>query len=152
MDDNPATFVVGIDGSDHSLIALTRAIGEARAHDAQLRVVHVAEAVTGAVLHLPDEVSVSTTELADARRDEVWAHAEQTLQAADVPIERVNLEGRPSEAIVEYCSDVASSLLIVGTRGRGRLASALLGSTATAAIQHAPCDVLVARPPTATEQ
>jgi nucleotide-binding universal stress UspA family protein len=140
-------FVVGVDGSDHSLVALRRAVEEAEAHGANLHAVHVAEPVTGAMLHLPDDVNVSTTELAADRREEVWANSEQVLESASGSTERVDLEGQPAEAIVEYCSSVNASLLIVGTRGRGRIATALLGSTAMAAIQDPPCDVLVARTP-----
>jgi nucleotide-binding universal stress UspA family protein len=147
MEAKTRIFVVGVDGSDHSLVALRRAVEEAGAHGASLHAVHVAEAVTGAVLHLPDDVNVSTTELAADRREEVWANSEQALESAPASTERVDLEGQPAEAIIEYCSSVEASLLIVGTRGRGRIATALLGSTAMAAIQNAPCDVLVARSP-----
>ncbi len=137
--------VVGVDGSDHSLIALAKARQEALRRGDELRVVHVTD-VTPAVLHLPDGVTVRTTDLAEAGRKDVWAKVERALGRDDEGIDRVDRDGYPADVLVDYCEEVGADLLVVGTRGRGRLASTLLGSTSLRALEHARCDVLVAKP------
>jgi nucleotide-binding universal stress UspA family protein len=135
--------VVGYDGSEHSDLALRRAIQEAGLRDAELHVVHV-EDVTPAVLHLPDGVTVSTLDLAATRREEVWAQGVRLLDF-DGPISRVDLDGYPADELVDYCAEVSADLLVMGTRGRGRLATTFLGSTSLRALERAHCDVLIAK-------
>lgn len=51
--------------------------------------------------------------------------------------------GRPAELIVELGRATPVQLIVVGSRGRGRLTEVLLGSTAQAVLHHAPCAVTV---------
>lgn len=135
--------VVGYDGSEQSGLALRRAAEEAGMREAELHVVHVVD-VTPAVLLLPSDVTVNTAELAAARHQEVWDRAAPLLDP-DGPIKRVDLEGYPADALVDYCEKVGADLLVVGTRDRGRLASTFLGSTSHRALERAHCDVMVAK-------
>lgn len=135
--------VVGYDGSEQSDLALRRAIQEALLREAEVHVVHVVD-ITPAVLLLPGEVTVNTADLAEARHQEVWETAAPLLDY-DGPIRRVDLEGYPADALVEYCGKVDADLLVLGTRGRGRLASTFLGSTSLRALEHASCDVVIAK-------
>jgi len=50
--------------------------------------------------------------------------------------------GYPADEIVSAAADWYADLIIIGTRGRGRLAQLLLGSTAEAVIRRATCPVL----------
>jgi nucleotide-binding universal stress UspA family protein len=68
------------------------------------------------------------------------------MDQAGVPVERVDLDGYPPDTLVAYADDAAASLLVVGTRGRGELASLILGSTSHRALHLAKCDVLVVKP------
>jgi len=83
--------------------------------------------------------------VAEAQRASVWSGLEQVIDESDVAIERVDLDGYPPDTLVEYANDVDAALLVVGTRGRGDLASLILGSTSHRAIQLAECDVLVVK-------
>lgn len=53
--------------------------------------------------------------------------------------------GRPASVIVAEAQRAGSDLVIVGSHGRGALASFALGSVAAEVVDHAPCPVLVAR-------
>ena len=55
------------------------------------------------------------------------------------------LEGSPAEAILEVVHARECDLIIMGSRGLGRLAGALLGSQSQKVLQHAPCPVLIVR-------
>jgi len=60
-------------------------------------------------------------------------------------VETVAVSGRPASAIVTLAEHTHADLVIVGSRGRGPIASMLLGSVAAEVVDHAPCPVLVAR-------
>jgi nucleotide-binding universal stress UspA family protein len=135
------TVVVGVDSSPYAAEVLERAIVEARLRSDELHVVHVFNAP---VIYL--EVPIDFEVVAEAERKAVWEPLETLMSEAGVPIERVDLEGYPPDTLVAYADEVGASLLVVGTRGRGELASLILGSTSHRAIHLSRCDVLVVKP------
>jgi nucleotide-binding universal stress UspA family protein len=137
------SVVVGIDDSPVARAVLSRAMNQARWRGTDLHVVHV--------FHLPmvyTEAAINWSEVAEAQRTSVWAAVAEELEVEDVRIERVDLEGYPPDVLVDYASQVEAELLVVGTRGRGEIASLILGSTSHRAIHLATCDVLVVKAPT----
>ena len=144
MTDVRRVVVVGIDGSDHSLMALRRGIADAALRQADLHVLYVTD-VTPAVFHLPDSSKVSTTDLATVEREKAWEQAQPFLDSSPAPTRRVELDGNPADAIVDYCQQVDAELLILGTRGRGKLATTFLGSTSLRALERSHCDVLIVK-------
>ena len=62
----------------------------------------------------------------------------------DVAVRRVVTRAQPVEALLENAAD--ARLLVVGSRGHGGFAGAILGSTSQALIYHASCPLLVVRP------
>ncbi len=138
-------IVAGIDDTGHSTTVLEHAMIAARVRKATLHVVHV--------FHMPATVTsgygifpVDVERLAEAERRRVWDKVRGHLDRAEIAVERVDLEGYPPDALVAYVKNVGAELLVVGTRGRGELASIVLGSTSHRAIHLAPCDVLVVKP------
>ena len=55
------------------------------------------------------------------------------------------LEGPPAEAILEISKTRNNDLIVMGTRGLGRLSGLLLGSQSQKVIAHAQCPVLLVR-------
>jgi nucleotide-binding universal stress UspA family protein len=142
MDNRP--IVVGVDGSPQSLLAVSLAVEEAAYRRAPLQIAHCAD-VTPAVLHLSGGVDVNTKALAEQQHAEVWEKVAPATDGADVEVELVELNGNPADELVAHCERVGASLVVVGTRGRGRVASAVLGSTSMRILEHAPCPVLIAK-------
>lgn len=54
--------------------------------------------------------------------------------------------GKPAAELVRMASELDAELLVVGSRGRHELGSAVLGSVASELIRRAPCPVLVVPP------
>ncbi len=67
------------------------------------------------------------------------------LAEAGLAVRRHPVPGRAPDAILATASEVGADLIVTGSRGRGRLATMLLGSVAIEVAMHAPCAVLVAR-------
>ncbi|KQV69583.1 hypothetical protein ASC64_06980 [Nocardioides sp. Root122] len=134
--------VVGVDGSPTSLAALDWAAEQARLEERRLTIVHAATVGTLAATHV------------DARRIIAVMHAEgrgvlriaheraKGHRLADV---RTVLRLDDARSVLLDASRHAH-LLVVGSRGRGPVASLVLGSVGVALSQHARCPVAVHRP------
>lgn len=79
----------------------------------------------------------------------------QALQRDAATLATVGLEvsthvivGRPASAITERAGESRADLIVMGSRGRGPIATMVLGSVSAEVSVHAPCPVLVARTPT----
>jgi nucleotide-binding universal stress UspA family protein len=55
--------------------------------------------------------------------------------------------GDPAEEIIAAATRLDADMIVMGSRGMGRLGSAILGSVASAVLRSAPCPVLVSREP-----
>ena len=141
---NAGPVVVGLDGSDASIVALDRAVLEAGWRGVELHVVHALD-VTPAVHHLAGNQKISTRELAETDRDEVWKRAASILDGADVEVVKVNRDGKAADALTDYAKEVDASVIVVGPRGRGRVTKALLGSTAQGVVKSAERDILLVK-------
>jgi nucleotide-binding universal stress UspA family protein len=127
-------------------LVVARGIEQARWRGADLHVVHAT--------YMPivyTEAAINWDEVARAQRETVWAGVQDAIDNADIRVEKVDLEGYPPDTLVVYAGDVAASLLVVGTRGRGDFASLILGSTSHRAIHLSECDVLVVKAPSQAE-
>jgi nucleotide-binding universal stress UspA family protein len=67
------------------------------------------------------------------------------LAAPGRTVETLTQLGRPADAIVEEAARFRADLVIMGSRGRGPIRSALLGSVSAEVVDRAPCPVLIAR-------
>ena len=54
-------------------------------------------------------------------------------------------EGRAEEEIVELAEQLGAGLIVMGSRGHGRLRRALMGSVSEAVVRYAHCPVTIVR-------
>lgn len=139
-------IVVGIDDSAAGEAALHTAISFAAALGAEVDAVFVSH-VPATVLAAMGGVPSAGEDFAAAQRTQVWDRMRPVIAASPVTVHGIDLEGYPPDALVDHARGVDADLVVVGTRGRGDLASLLLGSTSHRVVNHAPCNVLVVRPP-----
>lgn len=138
----PGSVLVGADGSPCSDTAVQWAATYARAHSRPPAVVHGAGAAVGTELGIDLEEARQALMAAGQR---VIEHALELVEATSPSVAvSVHLELRePRELLIDKAAD--ASLLVLGSRGRGTVASLLLGSVSVALASHAPCPVVVAR-------
>jgi len=137
-------IVAGIDESEHSAHGLTRAIRLAEVLSAELHVVHALH-IPGTLLAVLNQVPADIVQLEQAQRDSVWAVADPILEESEAPVKRVDVNGYPADALVEYAEAVGAEMIVIGSRGRGELAALFLGSTSHRILHLAHCDVLVVK-------
>ena len=136
--------VVGVDESERSASAATTACRVAAALDCAVHAVFVTHVPTSMLAVLAG-VPSAASDYVDARREAVWERVGPALDECGVEVKRVDLEGYPPDTLVAYAAEVGARMIVVGSRGRGDLASLILGSTSHRVLNHASCDVLVAR-------
>jgi nucleotide-binding universal stress UspA family protein len=141
--------VVGVDGSPGARTALVLALDETARRGAVLDVVSAYAATlvwTGGVpLDVPnvEAVRADTEQRAQELVDEVVRDAFPAgVPGPAVDVRVVAAEGRPVPVLLSAAE--GADLLVVGSRGRGGMRSALLGSVALHCLSHAPCPVLIA--------
>lgn len=87
-----------------------------------------------------DRMQADATEGAQAILDEARA----ALGAPEAEVHA--LRGEPAAAICRYAEEVGAAAIVLGSRGRGGLKRAVLGSVSDHVVRHAPCTVVVTGP------
>ena len=146
----PSPILLCADGSDEALDALAAGV-DLLGPGGPYVLVSVADAPDPDVLsgtgHAGAELSAEEFDLAVGRAHEsareVVGEAEARLGLGDVEV-RV-LGGEPASAICELAAELDARAIVLGTRGRGGLSRALLGSVSDYVVRNAPCTVVVTR-------
>ena len=133
-------ILIGVDGSEESRAALAFAANLARPAGASLLLAYVVEP-RSADRELPGEWDVPERSYAAALLSEL----ERECAQREVPAEGRTAIGHVAEALAEMAVTEKVDLAVVGHRGRGAVARALLGSVADRLVQISPVPVLVVR-------
>jgi len=136
------------DGSEASLEALVSGL-ELLGRDHHFVLVTVADVPDPDVLsgtgHAGAELSADEFDLAVGSAHEsarqVLSETEARLALGEIEV-RV-LGGEPAAAVCELAVEVGARAIVLGTRGRGGITRALLGSVSDHVVRSAPCTVVV---------
>jgi nucleotide-binding universal stress UspA family protein len=139
-------FLIATDGSPAALQAVELGLELAEEHSAQVTFVHVAPAadvlpVTGFAMAGPVSVPHEVDEHDRASLDEALELAEER----GIPAQTRLLVGGAARQIVAYADEIRADLIVVGSRGLGRVSGALLGSVSRAVLRDAKRPVLIVR-------
>lgn len=145
-------IIAAVDGSASSLKAVAAAADLAGKYGAELVLLTVTPELSASLTAeletyiRQEQIDVPIGELATVDAENILAGARRHAQAngADRITPRSS-RGDPAEEIIARAKDQGADLIVVGSRGHGRLAGLLLGSVAQKVIAHAPCPVLVVR-------
>jgi nucleotide-binding universal stress UspA family protein len=142
------TLLLCTDGSPLATTALQRGLEVVAAADrvvvaTVVDLTHPVDVVGGG--HAGGVVSPAQAQ----RADEASLAAGQQLlddaagQLALSGAETVVLDGTPGPALCELAASLPASVIVLGTRGRGGLRRAVLGSVSDHVVRNAPCPVVV---------
>lgn len=142
-----STVLLCTDGSDLAIEALRRGLEVLAPAD---------RTVVATVVELANPIDVVGAGMAggvispdQARREEearvaAGEHvlAETVAALGLTGAETVLLRGDPGSALCELAGELLASVIVVGTRGRGGLRRAVLGSVSDHVVRNAPCPVV----------
>ena len=149
-------ILLGTDGSDDAVAAAVRAISLLAPADI-ITLVCVVEVPAAATAGLESGFSggVASPDQVDAAWDEAHSEAGRALDRTaaaivgligDGPTVESRAEhGAPGPELCRLAEDQSADVVAVGSRGRGAIRRALLGSVSTHVVNNAPCAVMVIR-------
>ena len=137
----PTRILLATDGSEEARLAASTVADLAGGTDSELHVVTVGPFV-------PTFLATTEEEPARLAREARRTLDEQVglIEAADGRVAQAHLKlGGAAEEIVALAEDVGAGLIAMGSRGRGGIRRALMGSVSERVVRHAHCAVMVIR-------
>jgi|SRR5450755_121564 nucleotide-binding universal stress UspA family protein len=135
-------ILVAVDGSPHAEEALAQAIDLAESEHTRLTLMT-------AVADLPSTTYLMAGEAAGKLIEDARTEATATLRRAcdrvpdDLPVTTVLSYHPVQTAVLEQIEAGQHDLVVMGSRGRGAVRSALLGSVSHYVLHHSPVPVLI---------
>lgn len=136
-------ILLGVDGSEHALRAAKTAADLARSMKSEILRIVVAYDSVPPYLGEPNMQTAISARMKEA--EDVLQKAMEVVGEIPGKIHTETLEGPPAEAILDVANTRKCDLIVMGSRGLGRLTGLLLGSQSQKVVQHAPCPVLIVR-------
>lgn len=136
-------ILLAVDGSEHALHATRKAAELARQMKPKEFRIVVAYDPIPLYLGEPNMQIAITNRKGEA--EEVLNLAVKEVGNIPCEIHTEIIEGDAASAILEVAKVRKSDLIVMGSRGLGRLAGLLLGSASQKVVSHAPCPVLIVR-------
>ncbi|PVX24286.1 MAG: universal stress protein [Candidatus Bathyarchaeum sp.] len=135
-------ILVPLDGSEHSLQALEKAIQIAKRFDGEIVLLHMYSITVFKLT--PLQINEYVLELRKAG-EKILAEGNKMAYAEGVPVETLLKEGHIVEGIVEVARDGNFDLIVMGARGLSTLKELFLGSVSHGVTLHAQCPVLIVK-------
>ncbi|OWY60842.1 hypothetical protein B7486_67015 [cyanobacterium TDX16] len=145
-------ILAAVDGSDHALDAVRKGLG-LLPEDAQVVLVTAIEPfdpmlVTGTGMAggtMSPETFEATNQQQEDEGRRIVTDAAAALGLGDAAQLRVE-RGNPGPTLCELAAEVDADAIVLGSRGRGGLKRAVLGSVSDHVVRNAPCPVVVVGP------
>jgi nucleotide-binding universal stress UspA family protein len=137
----PTKILLATDGSAEAQLAASTAADLNKSTDSELHVVYVGEL-------RPTFLAQTEVEPAELEREAQRQLDEQVrrVEEAGGTVKEAHLKlGRADEEIVDLADSLGIGLIVMGSRGRGRIRRALMGSVSESVVRHAHCPVTIVR-------
>ncbi len=142
----PTRILLATDGSREAQLAATTAVDLAQGTNSELHVVTVGPDLP--LYELPEHPADFEDVLQEQRRGakEVLEQQIKRIEESGGTVnERYLREGRADEEIVVLAQEIGAGLIVMGSRGQGRIRRALMGSVSDSVLRHAHCPVAIIR-------
>ena len=145
-DGNDPLIVAGVDGSPPSINALSWAVHQAELSGGTVDAVIAWEfPMAAGGLGWAPVSPIDDTDYSELAADALSAAVSEVDPPPGVPVRQVVVAGNPAQVLLDAAK--GADLLVVGNRGHGGFADALIGSVSVRCLHHATCPVVVVRGP-----
>jgi len=144
----PTKILLASDGSEEAELALEAASDLTNNTGSELHVVTVGGVEYRHGYDIPEsgDLLKETFEAIELEAQEILDEQVKKIEEARGTVTEAHLRmGRAAKEIVNLGEEIGAGLIIIGSRGRGGISRALMGSVSDSVIRHAHCPVLVVR-------
>jgi nucleotide-binding universal stress UspA family protein len=139
-------IVAGVDGSPSSIEALHWAVRQAELTGGTVDAVIAWQyPVAAGGLGWAPTSGLDDTDYSELAAKTLTAALAEVSPEPAVPVRELVIEGYPAQVLLDAAKD--ADLLVVGNRGHGGFADALIGSVSVRCLHHSSCPVVVVRIP-----
>ncbi len=142
----PTRILLTTDGSAEAKLAATTAADLAQRTNSELHVVTVGPDYP--LYELPEHPADFEDVLREQKREanEVLEQQVKRVEESGGTVSERHLrEGRADEEVVVLAQEIGARMIVMGSRGQGRLRRALMGSVSDSVVRHAHCPVTIVR-------
>ena len=141
----PTTILLATDGSKEAELAASTAADLSARTDSELHVIHVGEVPL--VFHPERHGGYHVEyEKAESQARQLLEAQVEKVRAAGATVAQAHLKmGKADEEIADLAESMGAGLIVMGTRGHGRIRRALMGSVSESVVRHAHCPVTIVR-------
>ena len=137
----PTRILLATDGSEEAALAASTAAELAKDTDSELHVIHVGQVVPTFLAATEEEPGRTAREARRTLDEQV-----QKIEAGHETQAQAHLRyGGVAEEVVALAEDIEAGLIAMGSRGRGGIRRALMGSVSERVVRHAHCAVMIIR-------
>jgi nucleotide-binding universal stress UspA family protein len=148
----PTKILLATDDSSEARLATRTAVDLAQKTASEVHLIHVFDVALIALLY-PEATDQKGVKVPEAILEDLQRHARKVL---DGEVKRLRsaggtvahshlVMGEVAQEIVYLAEDLGVGLIVMGSRGRGGIRRALMGSVSESVVRHAPCPVMVIR-------
>ena len=135
-------ILVPLDGSEHSICALEKAVQIAKKFDGKITLIHV-YSVSYFVI-TPTQI-YRYVQAIRKNGANILADGKKRDKAEGIQVETLMREGHSVEEILKMVREGDFNLVVIGARGISRIKEILMGSVSDGVTKHASCPVLVVK-------
>src|SRR5215212_10200671 len=145
----PTKILLATDGSQEAETAAATAINVAKSTHSELHVLTVGPGSPSYDVRIPEvaeELRRQAQEILDEQVKKIEQSGGEVAQAhLRLAEHHPGFEHHPSDDVVRVAEEIGAGLIVVGSRGRGGVRRALMGSVSDSVVRHAHCTVMVVR-------
>jgi nucleotide-binding universal stress UspA family protein len=149
----PTKILLATDGSSEARLAARTAVDLAQKTLSEVHLIHVFDVALIALLYpeATDQKGIKVPE--PILEEDLQRHArgvldrevKRLLSAGGTVAQSHLVMGEVAREIVHLAEDLGVGLIVMGSRGRGGIRRAMMGSVSDSVVRHAHCPVLVVR-------
>lgn len=136
-------ILLATDGSDHSERAIEQAIKMVSPYKDQVTI-DLIYSVDGEKSK-NDVLKYGDSHTATLKRKEKFFETIQEIESKGIKSDIIILHGEPAEEIVEYANSHDYDCVLIGSRGRNKFQTLILGSVSHKIVKYVQCPVIVVK-------